>query len=285
MLLGPFFAGCAASTAEPQPMPPAVLGVTTDMAVASLEVRFEVAGAVVQSTLLEAPSFPLELHAPQAEAPITVLLRPHDDAGQPLYERRLRFVPAAGRTLLARVRLEALCVPDAEHPRPSSCPPSATCVAGLCADPYVATTALEDYRPDWAAPFADACTDGSSEPSVTLGRDGEPFVPLQAGDELVPEQGEQGGVHVWIAVRMRGVHADGAVTAVTGDVLETGLLGSVQQVRRAYEPGPDGCELQHVRYILPQNGAQDTTLRIGATVIDTTALAAHAHVDAYVSHP
>jgi hypothetical protein len=290
-LLAGALSACAGDGGTPAaPGAPLVIGVSCDQAleplVAQLSVQATLPGGVVAEQLWSiadgAPAFPREVQLPSEvlQQSLTVTVVARDAEGLALVARHARTVVAPGPTRLLRVRLNDECLESSEEPDVSC--PGATCVAGFCEDPYVSPSDLEPYAPGWYEPRADACAprpDGS--PTVEIGRDGEPFVPLQSGSSLVPNLGPQGGSHVWIAVRMQNLHDD-AITKLRGDFPESGVAGSVQTTPTAYQPVNGACELQHVRYVLPNAASENVLMRLGVTVLDGTGNAQHEHLDVQV---
>jgi hypothetical protein len=272
-----------------------VVGITSDVGVIEAMTRLDLVleappGQVLSREELQAGDgalFPFERMFPVVEAGtrLAVTLTPVGADGTALFSRHVETSALADRTLLLRVRLNAECIPDDEWPRATSCAPPWSCVAGLCEDPYVSPSRLGDYAPDWGAPVADPCVTPHDEPTIEIGRAAPPFAPLEPGTVLVPEYGEQGGTHVWFSVRMRNLSRDGTVVALTADILDTGVLGSVQKSAGPFEDGPTGCDQYQLRYILPQNGAWEQDVRLGVTLTDGLGTCARENVDVYVASP
>ncbi|HZO13378.1 MAG TPA: hypothetical protein VFB62_08960, partial [Polyangiaceae bacterium] len=91
----------------------------------------------------------------------------------------------------------------------------------------------------------------------------------------------QGGTHVWLAIRMRGLTAD-STTMVWADFPTEDIEGSVQRSTARYL---SSCELFSFRYVLPMSDAWDTPMHLTAVVVDPSGHAGHQYLDVNVSHP
>jgi hypothetical protein len=182
------------------------------------------------------------------------------------------------------VRLNDECIPELAD-RDVSCVAS-TCRAGVCALPFIEPRKLDDYRADWSEPPSGSCgavDDG--EPEVTLGQEGDSFVPLEEGQVLRPYLGLQGGMHFFYGVRMRGAHEVTAITHHFDKILSTGRESSVLTIEEPYEGDEDGCYRFDVPWVLPPVDVIGETMRLGVTVTDATGNAGHGHVDIVVGEP
>src|SRR6185369_7787392 len=89
-------------------------------------------------------------------------------------------------------------------------------IGAACASSFVEPADLEPYRPDWATVYADACKpDGAGAPEIAIGQGQDAFAPIEDGGPILLEKGPQGGLHVWLAIRMRNLHQDGSITRVS----------------------------------------------------------------------
>lgn len=292
-LLGLGLAGCNASdgtgekttTLEPQGV---VLGIDADSGllpqIAEIVVRVsDDASNDIFDTRLP-PSLPVELTLPEVEAELRfhIDVDALDASGTLLLTRRLttRF-PSEG-AVLARIRLNDECLPGVTG-RDVSCP-NATCVAGVCRNPFVSTADLEEYHADWAVAPTHLCSLGDGDATASIGDDDALFSPMEAGALLVPEPGSQGGTHVWLAVLAHNLSLDGMVTFITLDE-GPGEATAAQRHAGDYAVDDDGCRLDRVRYILPDEASWNTSRRLHVHVTDYTGNAAHDAVDVAIGEP
>lgn len=223
--------------------------------------------------------FPLELGVPPT-APgtrIVAAVRADSQDGQLLLMRRAETTPANGRTLLLPVRLNDECVASSEHD--ISCP-NKTCSAGLCVNPFIHAERLDDYAANWHQPGGDRC---QGDPGVILGAGELPFKALEADQVLTAEAGTQGLAHVFLSVRMSGLLRQDTVTVLTGQVADSGVEIYPLSFAEPYQATEAGCEVGDLMFVLP--GIWDTTMELGATVIDPSGDAEHHHIDVYVEGP
>ncbi len=90
-------------------------------------------------------------------------------------------------------------------------------MAGACAAAAVDAKTLPAYSPTWTKVSNDICKPtGSGPPVVSVGEGQSDYLPTMDGDVAQVEAGPQGGHHVWIAIRMKGLLQSGSITAVTG---------------------------------------------------------------------
>lgn len=272
--------------ARPTDRPPLIAGIDADAPLRSRVARttlsFESPIGTVVDELDTTDPLPLSWHLPAVEARtlVRVVVRVFDAQDVELLERVVHTNQPEDRTALLRIRLNDECLPGVIG-RPIDCGTD-TCVAGFCAKPHVNESALEDFDAAWAEPADGACVDDPDAPRIEIGDDGEPFTLMAAGTEHVPEWGIQGGTHIWLSVRSENLAPSGGVTYVAADTLD-GMLGPVQKTDDVYVDGPDGCVLQHVRYILPGEEAYDRDMRLHVATADRTGNAAHATVDVFIA--
>jgi len=190
-----------------------------------LHVVMKADGAVIREETLgtgeSAPiALPLEYafeDLPDGAEVELVLARDLTGSG-PLLERaraaRTRVVE--GRTSLLRVTLSDDACPD--------CDPGLTCNWGRCLDPYVAPELLEDYSADWADHSWCKPRAPIGAPTVVVGSGLDAFTPLDDQDELPIHAGDQGGHHVFLALRMRGLR-QASIAKLSAEV--SGVAGTI----------------------------------------------------------
>jgi hypothetical protein len=283
-------AGCAESApASVEPPPHSVIaGVTSDAPLAAtltfLESVLEAPPGKVLSRTTHAPgegiTTPLELPFPALADGTRVLVKIYaHDATRVALIRTAATEVVDERALLLRIRLNDECVPDGEHDRVCEW---GTCIAGYCEDPFVHPSHLEEYRTDWPVPHTDPCIfEVNGEPTVEIGAPDAPFAPLAEGATMVPEFGPQGASHVFFSVRMQNLEREDALTLVTADSSD----GTVQKLPLLYEEDAGACQAFGARFVLPQNGAFNQTMRLGITVLDAAGSACHTHTDVFVAEP
>jgi len=250
-LLALITAGCGSEDAGAR----VVVGLTTDMAV-GFDVRLVEKTTKINGAVAGTESFaygqgdlalPAEIEVPEvgdgAEVEISIKAFRGDEDESPMVTRRAVTRAAGGRGLLLPISLDEAC-------SEATCSAGATCAEGACIDPFIAPTALAEYDPTWIASAPDACkTPSSGEPWIVIGQGVSSYAPL--GDsEVVPiEAGPQGGHHVWLALRVRGLRQMGSRLTVRGYFpdLAFDLLPFSSQVtlRKAAE---GHCEIYGVRF-------------------------------------
>jgi hypothetical protein len=174
---------------------------------------------------------------------------------QPFLTRTAATRAAPGRALLLPLSLEQACSGVA-------CPAGKTCIQGACADPFVDPSALDEADPSWLDTAPDACkTPSSGEPSLEIGQGLSAFAALGDGEEVSIEPGAQGGHHVWLALRVRGLRQMGSHLTVGGALpdLDVDLVPvtTVATLRRAEE---GRCEVYGVRLRVDAGLPVDTLL-------------------------
>ena len=249
--------GCAddAPPSEP-PATDLVVGVTPDLlpgvSFDAFDVELRAGGAVVLAETRPADTLatPAEIRFGGLGGGERVELTLTSDSG---VVRRGATDAVAGRVILFRAALEGICAGGGNT---ASCAPELTCVAGSCRDPYVAPWLLEDYRPDWAsAGPPDACTRADGAPPVVVVGEGQAdYLPMDDLAEAQVEAGPQGGHHVWVAIRMKGLRQSGSITEVRGVVPDLGLDLEPFSVIFTFDPDEGGyCTLHGLRYQLDQS--------------------------------
>lgn len=193
--------------------------------------------------------FPLELpftDRPAGTAIDVVVEAFRDGRAEPLVRRTAGTTVRAGAELLLPLRLEAACAGS----RAPACADGETCVGGSCAASFVAPEALDPYDPGWGTPV-DRCKAEGDAPEVIVGQGQGDYLPIDDGEVAQIEAGPQGGHHVWIAGRVRGLAQSGSITRVTGRV--PGLAADVPplQLIFTFEPGEGAyCEFYGFRFQL-----------------------------------
>ncbi|WP_437938624.1 hypothetical protein [Sorangium sp. So ce341] len=231
-----------------------VAGLTTDMAIGfevhAIESTTKVDGVITRAERLSYRSGDLSLPAelPIAEArdgaEIELSIAAfRDGEAAPIVTRTTATRAASGRSLLLPVSIDAACSGRA-------CAAGATCAAGVCVDPFIAPSALDDHDPMWIASAKDACkTPASGEPAIVIGQGESAFAPLDEGEVVPIEAGPQGGHHVWLALRVTGLRQMGSRLRVGGHFLELERellpFTALVTLRRA---GEGRCEIYGIRF-------------------------------------
>lgn len=159
----------------------------------------------------------------------------------------------AGKSLLLRVALDSRCV-ETDGGKAPSCVAPETCVAGVCAASAIDAKMLPPYSPTWTKVSNDICKPtGSGPPVVTVGEGQSDYLPTMDGAVAQVEAGPQGGHHVWIAIRMKGLLQSGSITAVTGRFPELDKDIGPFQVIFTFDQDEGGyCKLYGLRFQLDQ---------------------------------
>ncbi|UQA59040.1 hypothetical protein [Polyangium aurulentum] len=176
----------------------------------------------------------------------------------------------AGKTALLRITLTFSCIPW-ESGR-GSCGPGNTCALGQCRDPHQAPEGLPVYDPAWST--YDACKPPMhGPPMVSLGHGELAWAPLADGDAVQLASGDQGGNHVWVALRTKDLRSDSIVT-LKGFVPELGLaIGPFSRKIQLADGVSSGvCErwglIFQVDIDTPVGTLIGKTLELSATVAD-----------------
>ena len=167
----------------------------------------------------------------------------------------------AGKKLLFRVALDSRCVATPGGSAPSCVAPE-TCVAAACVASAVDATVLPPYSPTWTKVSNDICKPtGSGPPVVSVGEGQSDYLPTMDGAVAQVEAGPQGGHHIWIAVRMKGLLQSGSITAVTGHFPELDTDIGPFQVIFTFDQDEGGyCKLYGLRFQLDQTVPVDQVL-------------------------
>lgn len=230
-------------------------------------------------------AFPIEL--PFEELPegarIDVALSVFEGStlgGSPFMTRQLSTSIVAGRALLLRAHLDWECVPSfhlAGSLLAPTCTPPQTCIAAACKDPYVPPSMLELYAPTWAVDFADECRPLDAGPSeVAVGQGLETYGALVPGGAVPMHLGNQGGYHVWLALRMKNLHRAGSTTMLTAERKSTGEELCSLKVPWDYAPAGNGyCDIPGIQCVVTNDVQGSSALdgeavTVRATIVDAT---------------
>jgi hypothetical protein len=179
-------------------------------------------------------------------------------------ERRASTTVLGGRTLFLPLGIDEAClaldVPGGHAP--PTCAAAETCAGGACVPVAVNPASLATYDPGWLDQEpADVCRSADAgPPEVIVGQGQADYLPVDACDAASPEPaqveaGPQGGHHVWVALRVKGIHQSGAVTTVRGHFPDLAKDPWDMAVIFAFEPDEGGyCKLYGIRYQLDTNG-------------------------------
>jgi hypothetical protein len=233
-----------------------VVGVTTDMAIGAEIDRLRITMRVDGAVLREEDLFhvdgdlkvPLELWLDRLhhDARVDIVIDAFAPGSSVPHSRRVAATRAAGgRTLLLPVTLSLACTATA-----ASCATPQTCADGVCTDPFVDPSALEDFDPAWVDRAPDACKlPERSEPMVIVGRGHSEYTELDEGDSVSVEAGPQGGHHVWLSVRTQDLRQTGSVLTVRGFLPELGAeVPPAAHVVTFHRAGEGLCELYGLRF-------------------------------------
>jgi hypothetical protein len=167
----------------------------------------------------------------------------------------------AGKKLLFRVALDSRCVVSPGSTAPT-CDAPETCVAGACAASAVDSKSLPPYSSTWTKVSNDICKPtGSGAPVVTIGEGQADYLPTMDGVEAQVEAGPQGGHHIWIAVRMKGLLQSGSITSITGHFPDLNQDIGPFQVIFTFDQDEGGyCKLYGLRFQLDQSIGVDQVL-------------------------
>ncbi|WP_438034726.1 hypothetical protein [Sorangium sp. So ce204] len=255
-----------------------VVGLTTDMAIGfeidAIETTTKVDGVITRAERLSygssGLSLPAEIEIAPAQDGAEVELSVaafRDGEAAPVVKRTVATRAAGGRRLLLPVSLDAACSGVA-------CAAGATCAAGMCVDPFVDPSGLDDHDPTWIASASDACkTRSSGDPEIVMGQGESAFAPLEEGEVLPIEAGLQGGHHVWLALRVAGLRQMGLRLTVGGHFPELAFelvpFTALVALRRA---GEGRCEIYGIRFRvdrgLPVESVRGQALDVEITLED-----------------
>lgn len=171
-------------------------------------------------------------------------------ASSPLTSRSASTKIIAGKKLLFRVALYKQCAGS----KAPSCAAPQTCISGVCIDDTVDAKSLPAYSSTWTKVSTDLCKpSGSGDPVVVVGEGQADYLPTMDGIEAQVESGPQGGHHIWIAVRMKGLLQSGSILAVTGHLPELSQDVGPLQVSFTFDQDEGGyCKLYGLRFQLDQ---------------------------------
>ncbi|MRG97874.1 hypothetical protein [Polyangium spumosum] len=146
-----------------------------------------------------------------------------DGTGQDVHPRLASTRAKAGKTPLLRVTLS-------HQGCGAGCGAGLTCNWGRCLDPHLAPEVLEAYSSDWAK-YSWCKPKDAGAPTLMLGQGDAMWSPLSDQDTLHVWPGDQGGHHIFAALRTRNLKQM-AVVKVSGMLSDTGeVLGPVQSMR------------------------------------------------------
>lgn len=246
-----------------------VLGVTAASSVAAQAEQVEVvaydeSGEIgrTRKDLSSGALFPLEFgfrpHAGQSfrvstEVRTRAPLR-GGDATDPglvfLASRDMSLSPVCSKTKqLLRADLQDTCIGV-------SCTQGLTCISGTCVSATSPADALMPYRASWATePDACAGSDGGT-PEAILGTGQTDYVPTAENSTQQVEAGPQGGHHLWIGVRTKGLHQRAATMTLNATVEGTNVSAPMQRTVFSLRTDEGGyCKLFGVRYQLDGGSA------------------------------
>jgi hypothetical protein len=252
-----------------------IVGITSDLRVGvdidRVHVVMSVDGKVTKEEDLTASSSssPLKLPAEIAfenldgGVEVAVQLDAYGAGGgtSPLTSRSASTRIVARKKLLFRVVLDSRCVAAPGSNAPSCAAPE-TCIAGACAASAVDSKSLLPYSSTWTKVSTDLCKpSGSGAPIVTVGQGQADYLPTMDGVEAQVEAGPQGGHHIWIATRMKGLLQSGSITSVTGHFPELNKDIGPFQVIFTFDQDEGGyCKLYGLRFQLDQAISVDQVL-------------------------
>jgi hypothetical protein len=170
---------------------------------------------------------------------------------------------SCGERRFVRVRLEEACAttrtlvgsPGASE-LPLLCGTDMTCRTGVCTPALVPTSELSPYDPNWRVGGPDACTGNNSAPAqLAIGNGQTDYLVTEPNATLTAEAGPQGGHHIWIAVRQRGLRQRGTVLSISAMQAGTGLTPRSYTVVFDFNPDEGGfCKLAGLRFQLDTDG-------------------------------
>lgn len=236
------------------PVTAVVVGVVTDLRpgidLDELDVERKVAGRSLGTTAYTGAklAFPFEVRFDDLVGGQEIDAILHGKShGVDVISREARTTAVEGRTLLLRAPLASACA----APNAVTCGAGQTCASGACVDSFVAPSALPSYTSDWASGSTnDVCKTGSA-PVLTVGEGQADYLPLTDLEVVQVEAGPQGGYHVWLAARMKGLHQSGSITTLTGSIPELGYEVAPSSVIFTFDPDEGGyCKIYGLRFRL-----------------------------------
>ena len=244
-----------------------IVGLTSDLRpgvdIEQVHVVMTAAGSVLEDEVLSASSTTMPLAIPgelgfldlPGGTPVEITLDAFSpgNSATPLVTRRASTEIVAGKKLLYRVELDSRCVAAPGSSAPVCTTPE-TCVAGVCRDEHVAATKLEVYTPTWDTVSSDPCKPAGSTPVVIVGEGQGDYLPEMDGDTAQVEAGPQGGHHIWVALRAKGLSQSGSITSISGHFPDLDLDVGPFNVIFTMDPDEGGfCKLYGLRFQLDQN--------------------------------
>lgn len=254
-----------------------IVGVTSDLRVGvdidRVHVVMSVAGKVTKeedllastSTSTSKLEFPMELPfedlAGGTDVAVEVSAFGVGGGTSPLTTRVASTKIVSGKKLLLRIALDSRCV-ETDGGKAPSCTAPKTCIAGTCAASAVEGKTLPPYSSTWTKVSNDICKPtGSGPPVLTVGEGQADYLPTMDGNEAQVESGPQGGHHIWIAIRMKGLLQSGSITTVTGHFPELNQDIGPFQVIFTFDQDEGGyCKLYGLRFQLDQTMPVDQVL-------------------------
>jgi hypothetical protein len=232
-----------------------IVGVTTDLQPGidfdQLGVEVQVNGVTTESKAMPigAGSFPLEIPVNNikggqlVEVDLKALTH-----GATLVERTQSTNAVAGKTLLLQMPLNRTCVTTAAP----QCTSMETCAGGHCIGVFVDPKMLPAYTKNWASSSnTDICKPPDFPPVIDVGQGQADYLPTMDGDVANVEAGPQGGYHVWLAFREKGLRQSGSITTVMGHMPALNYDVSPYSVVFSFDPTEGGyCKLYGLRFRL-----------------------------------
>jgi hypothetical protein len=256
-----------------------VVGVTSDLHLGTdfnaVQYELKVNGSIARSETIAVSSstLPLELPLEDLAAGDAVEVNVHALlSGLSVVDRTQRTTAVEGRELLLRVPLDASCLSGVAP----QCSSTETCAAGQCIDVFVDSRHLPSYTPDWGKKVSDdPCKLADQAAVVQVGSGQSDYLPVADDDVLQVEAGPQGGYHVWLALRMQGLHQSSSVTTVTGRFPDLGYDVAPYSVVFTFNPSEGGfCKIYGLRFRLDDDAhpiadllgkALDVTIQVADT--------------------
>jgi len=266
--------GCGDDAPPPEVEGSITAGLTSDVPIARVEVSADVNGTATETDALDPATFPYEMAIAGLKDgdDVRFTFRGLDSGGAELITRVAATRAVQDENLLIPVNFDGSCVVGSGAP---TCGGGTTCIAGSCVDPFVDPSGLSPYSSDWAGGGeTDVCKTGDDAPEVVVGEGQADYLPVDDLEVVQVEAGPQGGYHIWVAVRMRGLLRSGSVTSVTGRIDELDYDLAPFNVIFTFNQGEGGfCKLYGLRFRLdsdaqPIEGLLGKPLVVNVTVTD-----------------
>lgn len=265
-----------------------VLGVTADLQIGvdidQVHVQMWAADKLVVDKLLTTTSQTSKLELPakfgSPASPGDTAIKVQVDAFRagdtqtPLVTRIASTRVIANKTILLRVPIDSRCAVAPGSSAPSCVSPE-TCISGMCAGSEIDPTSLPIYTPTWSKPSSDICKPTGSAPIVVdVGEGQSDYMAMNDLDVGQVEAGPQGGHHIWVAIRMKGLYQSASITKVTGHFDDINLDVDPFQVFFTFEQDEDGyCKLYGLRFQLDAehdiNDLLGRVLKVTVQITDT----------------